>query len=137
MSLHVPEKKMWKPTIIESQRSFILHVKTINDLKIQLQSLREFYKSRNLTLQPLVIVVGLDLKNLTEFYVSYDNILFKLPTILKAIDCCFKIFHVFSLKYPLASNQCWTLIQILLFNISTEHDTINNNLNIIMKYLKN
>lgn len=50
-------------------------------------------------------------------------IFYKRKCIIRAIDICFKAFHVFQLNYPLASEHLWILIQKGIYNFDTKWDT--------------
>lgn len=59
---------------------------------------------------------------LKTFYVSIDNTLYTAPTVLKAVDICFKSFHVLEARYPKESEHIWLLIQLGIYNIKTAYD---------------
>lgn len=62
-------------------------------------------------IQPCVLVVGtlLDPKQIMVFF---DNIKYKMFSAMKAIDTCFKIYHVFN-------------VEQLFYNIKTKQDKTN------------
>lgn len=68
------------------------------------------------------MVVGLDIKNITSSYVIIDQNLYKVPSVLKAIDICFKVFHVLHVQYPLECEQIWLFLQKAIYKISTTWD---------------
>lgn len=76
----------------------------------------------NVTLQPYIIVVGPTLAEISSFFVSVDKILYNVTSAFKAIDTCFKMFHVLNIEYPSASNHIWLLIQRELYSFTTKHD---------------
>lgn len=45
-----------------------------------------------------------------------------MTSVLKAIDTCFKIFHVFNVQYPAASDHIWILMQRKLYKFITKYD---------------
>lgn len=63
------------------------------DLKPTIKRLRHRAAARNETTQPFSIIVGEDLENITDSYVTVDNLLYKVDSPVKAIDVTFKIFH--------------------------------------------
>lgn len=80
-----------------------------------------FQKYGQQPLQPFVVVEA----NNTEVkntYVSLDNILYKVPSVLKGLDVCFKIYHVLNLKYVLQSEHIWLFIQWCVYGIDTKFD---------------
>lgn len=75
-----------------------------------------------LTVQPYIIVVGQTLTDIQTFFVCVDKILYEAPSALKAIDLCFKTFHVLDATYPAASEHLWYLLQIGLYEFHTKQD---------------
>ncbi|XP_063391922.1 uncharacterized protein LOC134677386 isoform X3 [Cydia fagiglandana] len=116
------QKKYNKPTILESRDSLILHVKTQSDIQNCLATRRDIHLKKGLTCQPVVICVGPDVENITEFYVNFDDVTYQLESLLKAVDICFKTFHVFDIKYPRESIQPWMFIQRYFYEIHTPQD---------------
>lgn len=59
----------------------------------------EFYASINATVQPYIIVVG-DMKDsITAAYVCINDCLWKVGSVLQAVDVCFKSFFVLDAEY--------------------------------------
>lgn len=85
--------------------------------------------------QPYLILVGPQLSQTTSAYVVVDKILYKLTSVLKAIDILFKTFIVLDLKYPPPSEHIYTLIQKGIFNISYDTDKDIPYIEDILKYL--
>lgn len=121
-STHVVKNQAGKKVHIkfslkDSQNSFMLVKENIQQIEAALKSLEE----KNEPIQPLIIVIGsvLDPK---EILVDFDGIKFKFFTVLKAVDTCFKIFHLFNLKYPSPSILVWTFIQQYFYKVITKYD---------------
>lgn len=119
------KKLIVKSTIKDSQDSFFIHVNVINDFERKIDIYRNRLISRNETLQPIIIGVGPDLLQLTEFIVFYDNIKYKFSNFIAALDCCFKIFHVLDLHYPKDSYSYWMFIQKYFFDINLAEDNVS------------
>lgn len=90
-----------------------------------------------LNVQPYIIVVGPTLAEISSFFVSVDKILYNVTSALNAIDTCFKIFHVFNIEYPAASDHIWVLIQRELYNFTTKYDKTPPYIVEIINALKN
>lgn len=86
------------------------------------------------TNQPFVIIVG-NLKSPTEL-VYFDEIKYKVTTVIKAIDICFKIFNVFRCMYPSECGAVWTFIQTYFYKIRTEFGTNYLSCRILKEKLK-
>jgi len=44
-----------------------------------------------------------------------NDILYKVDTPLRAIDLCFKIFHVMNASYPPEAETAWTFIEQIVY----------------------
>ena len=110
--------KTQKYTVLDSQSSFLMCVKTAEGVQEEIKKRIE----KKIPIQPFVIIVG-NLKSPTEILVYFDEIKYKCTTIIKAIDICFKIFHVFGCKYPSECAAVWTFFQTFFYKIRTKFDT--------------
>lgn len=73
-----------------------------------------------LRMQPVVVVVG-DIAAPSASYVVVDETVWKLSSPLKAVDICFKTFHVLHASYP-AETLSWFLLQRLVYDVTTIWD---------------
>lgn len=84
--------------------------------------------------QPLIIVVGPDETKLNAFYVRVDSVLYKVPSLLRAIEILFKIFIIYNVSYPVESVNFAYFVQWGMFGICTkDDDRIPNIFNILNK----
>lgn len=88
-----------------------------------------------ITLQPFIIALGPSTGNITDLFISANNTLYKVPSALKAIDLCFKIFHVFDIEYPIESAHIWLLIQRFLYGYASASDTVTPGITEVIIYL--
>lgn len=107
-------KRITKTSIADARKSFMRLVPTTNNLYVQIQSEIDNCYSMKTTLQPFICIVGDDYITAKQFCDYYFNTYYKLPNIVKAVDVCFKIIHVFNLKYPMESVLVWTFIQVFI-----------------------
>jgi len=80
-----------------------------------------------ITLQPFIIAVGPSNADISDIFILVDNILYKVPSTLKAIDLCFKIFQVFDVEYPIESAHIWLLFQRILYGYENSSDKMTPN----------
>lgn len=79
--------------------------------------------SLGLTVQPFVVFVGGGSFNEDSFnkplsfYTVINETHFRVETILKAFDVCFKSFHTLNLQYPFEAEQVWRFIQVYFYKI--------------------
>lgn len=107
----------------------------MNDLHIQIQlRIDNAYKKKE-KVQPFICVVGADFYGIKNFYVYYFNTYYKFSNIIRALDTCFKIFHVFNLKYPIQSCLVWTFIQKCMYDIHNEGDIKSSSLSSLISDL--
>lgn len=72
------------------------------------------------TLQPIICGVGRSLLQLTEFYVFYGNVFYKLSNVVTCVDVAFKIFHVLNLRYSEDCKNIWLFFQQYFYNIEVK-----------------
>ncbi|XP_034236143.1 uncharacterized protein LOC117642259 [Thrips palmi] len=113
--------KAVKFSVVEVRSSYLLHVKVPGDLKRALDAFRLSYAEEGGG-RPIVIVVGPALTNITTAYMSVANLLFKLRSVVEALDVCFKVFHALHCSYPPQCSHIWMMLQKVIYNINTEWD---------------
>lgn len=59
---------------------------------------------------------------MTDTYVSIEDMLYKVPSVLYGVDVCFKSYFVLNCKYPPESEHIWLIIQKAVFEINTSLD---------------
>lgn len=115
-------KEYWKPSIKDSQNSFLYLVADEGEVSKCIAEKRDKYTKFGLSLQPLTIVVGNSYKDIKKIIVIYDEVLYTFNSVCKAIDICFKIFQCFNLEYPKESQLVWLFIQKYFFKITSKYD---------------
>ncbi|XP_055846201.1 uncharacterized protein LOC129912106 isoform X2 [Episyrphus balteatus] len=108
--------KLKKFTIEDSKSSFTLEVECAGQVEPMLKIKREECLKSKTKLQPLIIVVG-ERFHYNNFYVSLDNIMFKLDTYLDCIIFYLKLVYVLNIQYPPQCFSVWVFIQMFFFNI--------------------
>ncbi|KAK9736409.1 hypothetical protein QE152_g12506 [Popillia japonica] len=112
----------WKPSTEESKESFIHRVNTVSEVHISIDKKREKATKYGVTVQPYVLAVGPDLNNIISSYLVIDRNVYKVQSMLKAIDICFKTYRALHLQYPLECEQIWLFLQKAIYGISTPCD---------------
>jgi len=69
--------------------------------------------------QPYVVVVGSSTTPEIAYYAVIEYTHFKLETVIKAFDVCFKNFHTLNLEYPVEAKQVWSFFQIYFCGIQS------------------
>ncbi|XP_011859100.1 PREDICTED: uncharacterized protein LOC105556612 [Vollenhovia emeryi] len=118
------DKKSWKPTIAEAQETFVLHTTDSVSKQIFLEQRKKKYEKLMRPIQPCVIVVGETLQTAKDFYVLFENIEYKLTSILAAVDTCFKIIHVMNLVYPPEAYNTWMFIQRYFYELYLQKEKV-------------
>ncbi|XP_060868106.1 uncharacterized protein LOC132943234 isoform X2 [Metopolophium dirhodum] len=111
------KKSVIKYSIKDSQNTFIIEASTPLELEVIIEKLK---KQEN-NIQPCILVVG-SLLNPKQIIVYFDDVKYKLFSVFKAIDICFKLFHVFNLEYPYESSNVWLFLQNYFYEINTKYD---------------
>jgi len=128
------KKNLIKYSIKDSQDSFIVFGESVDVMQQYLEQL----KIRGDPIQPFILVVG-TIFHPKEILVYVYTIMYKVHSILRAIEVCYKIFHLFNLEYP---SQCqssivWLFIQKLFFGVTSKYDTPHPKLVQMLYDLKN
>ncbi|XP_037929950.1 uncharacterized protein LOC119664551, partial [Teleopsis dalmanni] len=118
--------KISKPSITDAQEDMITHIFNINNYQQKVDELKELALREGLTFQPKVFVVGNSPETLKEFYVNLNNILYKVGSVLNALDLVMKICFVFNLDFSFKSKYVWIFLQM---NHIRRHD-VNSPLDI-------
>ncbi len=107
-------------TIVDSQESFILMADSVTEVEAKIERKIEAKEP----IQPFLIVV---LKNNApeQFLVYFDSIYYTFLSFLAALDCCFKIYHVFNLKYAAASKNVWLFVELFFYKMCNKDCTGN------------
>ena len=92
------------------------------DIDKRLRETREKYAKYGIELQPLIIVVGTTLSEITGFYVNIDDTRYRFQSVLAALDLCFKSFHVLHAEYPKPSEHIWLFLQKSIYSLNTKWD---------------
>lgn len=119
--LTLSNKSKWKPSYIENRNSFVFWVKNITDLQSKVETHHKS-RSKNTGMQqcPLVIVVGPDLSTLNSFLVSFGGAFYQLPTFLKALDICYKLYKIYNLSFAPECAGSWNLLNYVIYGFQLE-----------------
>lgn len=112
------QKNISRFTITDSQESFVLRVRSYEEAEDHLRH----RKTKNLPIQPFIITIGEDITKITDCYVYFDDLKIPLKSFIRAVDICFKIYHLFNLEYPKASITFWNFIQVFFFKIKSKEN---------------
>lgn len=86
-----------------------------------IENYRRVCSERKVTFQPLIVCVGVPDKILAS-YIVIDDIKYMVPSLLRAVDVIFKVFHVLDCQYPASCQPVWTFIQKYIFEIDSKFD---------------
>lgn len=101
---------------VESKRAFISFSATEQSYKEQLDKKVVAEGS----VAPFISVIG-DMYKPEAFFCDFDNIKYKFFSITKAIDICFKAYHVFSIEYASAASIIWIFLDHQFYNVGKGH----------------
>jgi len=106
-----------KCSIKDSQNSLVMVANTVVELEENMKA----RKQKNIPIQPCMLIVG-TIINPSQIIIYFDEIKYKFFSVIKAIDLCFKIYHVFNIEYPIESLNVWLFIQRYFFYIKSKFD---------------
>lgn len=111
------KKNQIKYSIKDSQDSFIVFGESVEAMQHHLQIL----KTQGNPIQPFILIVG-SIFAQREILVYFDTVMYKVHSVLRSVEICYKIFHLFNLEYPTQSYIVWLFIQNFLFGLKTTFD---------------
>ncbi|XP_064635515.1 uncharacterized protein LOC135492800 isoform X2 [Lineus longissimus] len=78
--------------------------------------------------QPFVLALG-DRTSPTQAFLIIEKNALEYPTLLKAVDACFKAFYVLDIEYPANCIIVWQFIQELVFDVRSKkgHVSLSKN----------
>jgi hypothetical protein len=120
--------------IIACIKHSLILLQNANEMTETITRRREKLASFGLRMQPVVVVVG-TLSTPSAAYVVADDAVREVVTPMKAVDICFKAFHVFHASYP-AETLFWQLLQKHVYNIDTKWDVKSASLNALLSDLR-
>lgn len=111
------KRSIIKYSIKDSQTSFILFAHPDEEVEEMINKLIE----KGDPIQPIVIIIGTIMKP-KEILVFFDYAKFKVFSVVKTVDICFKIIHLFHLEYPLQCTMVWHFLQKHFYKLNTVYD---------------
>ncbi|KYN17770.1 hypothetical protein ALC57_09940 [Trachymyrmex cornetzi] len=69
------------------------------------------------TVQPYIIIIGNVENSITAAYVCINSTLWKVGSVLQAVDICFKSFFTFDVEYQIEAYHIWLFIQRALYDV--------------------
>ena len=76
---------------------------------------RERFFAMGERMQPMVVLVE-ELSAVSAAYAVFDNTTWQVQTAVKAVDICFKAYHVLHAQYPVESHV-WMVLQASCFRL--------------------
>lgn len=108
--------QFYKPTIRDAQEDMICIFANLNDKVKKEEEIRKEYEEKNIKLQPRFFAIGDSVLKLNNIYLMCDNILYKLPTFLKALDIAVMLIYVFNLDFSPVSRTVWLFLADVFYN---------------------
>ncbi|XP_030374107.1 uncharacterized protein LOC115634059 [Scaptodrosophila lebanonensis] len=123
-------------TLLDSQESLVLRLDTIGDYERKVNNLICKNYGNSNTLQPFIIVEGVNSNDIKSFFVYFDKTIYKLDSFIDCLDVCFKLFNTLNLHYPIASKFPWLFIQKYFYEIDTPYDVKSANLTALLSFMR-
>lgn len=84
--------------------------------------------SKNLQMQPHVVVLATDLTNglskAAAYAVVHSKMFYKTTSVMEAVDICLKSAFVFGIQYPIAAHSSWSFLQKAVYGLSSRFDRL-------------
>lgn len=85
-------------------------------------SYKEYYDAKvrkEKSVQPYITIIG-TLLSPREIFVDFENIMYKMASLPKAIDVCFKSHFVFSIEYNPAARYMWQFLNQYFYHLKDD-----------------
>ncbi|XP_013390018.1 uncharacterized protein LOC106158524 isoform X2 [Lingula anatina] len=105
-------KQVVRPSQMEAYRKFIEFLPIGTDLN--------YHLGKDENGPPHIITIGCSAKNPTEAFVAFEQNAIKCPTLLKAVDLCFKSFYILDVNYPRECYTVWEFLQTVVYEMGDE-----------------
>lgn len=120
-------------TMKDSQESFIFVGQTLQQLEDHIDHL----KKRKENIQPFILALAdQHFSKFENFFIYLDEVKIEFSNLLRCIDICFKIFHLFNLEYPKASSVFWTFIEMFFYKLPKSTTKKSSKVSIILEELR-
>lgn len=89
------------------------------------------------TMQPFIIAIGKNLKAIEHLFVRVNRQMYRVNSLLKGIDVCFKVIFALNAKYSVECEQLWLFIQYFMYEIKCPNDKISIGVRTLLNDLSN
>uniref|UniRef100_A0A8D8R195 SAM domain-containing protein n=1 Tax=Cacopsylla melanoneura TaxID=428564 RepID=A0A8D8R195_9HEMI len=136
--------KQWKPSKTEIRDGLIFKVSSTPNLQSDILGRVKKLEELGCTLQPFVAFVGEIVDPKEVFVVVSTKYKYKVESISRAVDICFKIIQATNVEYQSESKDVWLVIQRGFYNIRTsfdynfekDYDYVNHNVKNLLHVLR-
>lgn len=94
------------------------------DIQILIEKNKKDAECRKQTVQPYLIIQGINLLEIKKSYIIVDDIKHEVNNFIRAFDLCFKLHMVTNAEFAPPAAHILTLIQRGIFKISTKYDKV-------------
>ena len=106
-----------------------------NEEDARLENLKSVLYHKQLTLQPLTVIVG-SIFNIEQTYVVINDTWYETKCLLKAVSFTFKFFFALDCAYPEKSKNIWLFIQRAVYDIKIPGEKVGIKVKTIEKQLE-
>ena len=117
--------KTRKPSTVEAQNALIKIVDSETDITAVMDEQVNSASADNKTLQPRIICV-VSGETVCSSNVIINDVMYKLPTVIKALDITFKSHMTLNACYSKETHNFYTFLQKYVYQISTKYDKLNS-----------
>lgn len=123
------KKNIYKPTIYDTFNSLILIISQESQLDVEWKKYSDELKEKNLTQQAIIIAFGNSVEDISnKFCIVVEDMKFMFNgsnSLLRALESCLKIYHVFDLEYPTISHSLYSFLSTKFLEIQSKKSTSN------------
>lgn len=130
------KRKFINFTAENSRETFFIWAVNSSELKSKIKGLIDKCYTDSATLQPIISGIGEYFLEISEVYMYFADIFYKLNNIVHAMDIAFKTFFSLQLCYPIECQTVWLFIQQYFYEIPIVDKQKNTKLSSILNDIK-
>ncbi|XP_055524504.1 uncharacterized protein LOC129718104 [Wyeomyia smithii] len=109
--------KTMRPAILTAQEDVLMFAGSLDSARESIKTLFEAYAVQNITPHPKIVAIGVDYTSTKrEFYVLYEDIVYKLDSAARAVDVLIKMSNIFKLPFSKITKLVWYTIEEVMYD---------------------
>lgn len=130
------KKKFYKPSIEQSINGFVEEVSQEEAIRLKIQEMDIKNEKVGITAYPKIFKIENVRDENGKYIVTYKECYYKFKSIVKAVDCCFKMYFVFNIDYAFQAARFWKFVAHFFYEFDVDDVFVKSVISTFNKYLK-